>query len=160
MEKSINISYKQLAISSLSEQEQELVEQAKKASKKAYAPYSKFNVGAALKLGNGQTVVGNNQENIAYPSGLCAERVALFNAASNHPNEPIEVIAVYASSDNFEFKDIVKPCGACRQVMCEYEIKQSSNIKVILVNETEAIVIDKAIDLLPFIFDATGLKSS
>ncbi len=149
-----------MAISELDQLDQELVTAAKEASKNAYAPYSKFNVGAALKLGNGDIIVGNNQENIAYPSGLCAERVALFNAASNHPNESIETIAVYAASESFDYKDIVKPCGACRQVMCEYEIKQSANIKVILVNETEAIVIDKAGDLLPFIFDASGLKDS
>ena len=158
MKKEITISYDIMSIEDLTSEENELVKRAMSITQKAYAPYSKFKVGASVLLDDGTIIAGNNQENMAYPSGLCAERVALFYASSNHPESVIKTIAVFAESDDFDFQEIVKPCGACRQVMSEYEIKQNETIRVLLCNRSEVIVISRAIDLLPFLFNAKGLK--
>ncbi len=126
---------------------------ADEASSNAYAPYSHFKVGCAIKLDNNIIVKGNNQENIAYPSGLCAERVAMFNASANYPNIGIESIAVVAHSDDFLVDFPVTPCGSCRQVMSESEKRQQQKIRYILAGTKGKILIIEGIDnLLPFIF--------
>lgn len=105
---------------------------AKEAAKNAYAPYSKFNVGCALLLENGEIILGNNQENIAYPSGLCAERTAVFYAGANFPTIPIKMLAVTAFAKSYEVNQPVMPCGACLQSISEIELRFSKPIQIIL----------------------------
>lgn len=137
----------------LSASEQELVVKAQEVSQSAYAPYSKFHVGASALLTNGTIVTGSNQENIAYPSGLCAERVALFYAGANFPKENIETLCVVAHGDLLPFDKILSPCGACRQVMLETEMRQKKSYRIILVSQNGVcIVFDSAVDLLPLAF--------
>jgi len=152
-EKSIKISYKVIeSISKLPEMDKQLLDMAIRASEKAYAPYSAFKVGAAVLLEGGIIVTGSNQENAAYPSGLCAERVAIFSASSEYPNRIIEKIAVVSKDKNGELRPVT-PCGACRQVLFEYEIKQDLPIGMILVDEDQALMEFKDIrSLLPFGF--------
>jgi len=145
--------------SDLTLNDQQLISNAISSMNFAYAPYSGFNVGASLLLENGEIVNGNNQENIAYPSGLCAERVALFYAGAHFPDIVINTIAVSVSSKDFKIDDIVSPCGACRQVMAEYEEKQQKNIRVILHSPNNKVLIaDSVEDLLPFKFKSSLLK--
>ncbi|MFZ4783888.1 MAG: cytidine deaminase [Flavobacteriales bacterium] len=141
------------AIDDLPEVDRTLLEHAHIARNDAYSPYSRFKVGAALLLSDGTIVKGNNQENMAYPSGLCAERVAMFWAGANHSNKKILAIAITASSVDFTTNQPVTPCGACRQAMLEYEIKQLSPIKIIMQGaEGEIIIVDQIRDLLPLYF--------
>ena len=136
-----------------------LIQAAKEATKKAYAPYSNFKVGAALLPDNGEIITGNNQENAAYPSGLCAERVAIFAAFSQYPDAVVKTIAITAHSDDFIISAPVSPCGACRQVLAEYEYKAGKDIKLILTGEKGKVwVIESIKSLLPFTFDASNLK--
>lgn len=154
---SISISYSRFENwKMLPEEDQNLVTKAKEISKSAYAPYSKFHVGASVLLSNGKIVTGSNQENIAYPSGLCAERVALFYAGANYPNEKVETLCVVASGDLLPIDQILSPCGACRQVMLETETRQNENYRVILVSQNDVcIVFDSAQELLPLAFGLT-----
>ncbi len=146
-------------ISELNIEDQQLIANAISSMNLAYAPYSGFNVGASILLDNGEVVNGSNQENIAYPSGLCAERVALFYAGARFPDICINTIAVSVSSKDFQIDDIVSPCGACRQVMAEYEEKQDKDIRVILHNPNNNVLIaDSVEDLLPFKFKSSLLK--
>lgn len=146
-------------ITELNNEDRLLVEKATEAHSVAYAPYSLYHVGAALLLDDGQIITGNNQENVAYPSGLCAERVALFYASSQQPNMKVKTIAIAAKAENFVITDPVAPCGACRQVMSEYEMKQSSPIRIILKAEKGKILIfEKVEDILPLMFHAEELK--
>lgn len=141
-------------VSELSLSDQELLSNAKEALKDAYAPYSKFQVGCALRLQNGEIVTGNNQENAAYPSGLCAERVAIFYAGAKFPGVPIEAMAITARSDNFEVNQPVSSCGACLQSMNEYEMKYQIPMRIILQGETGKIRIAVGLqNFLPFRFD-------
>ena len=158
-EKKIELSFTLAHLSELSTEEQQLVSNAKSAFKTAYAPYSGFLVGASVLLENGEVINGSNQENVAYPSGLCAERVALFYAGAKYPNIKINTIAVSVLSKNFEVTDVISPCGACRQVMAEYEDKQDKEIKVILHSPTDEVLIANTVeDLLPFMFKSPLLK--
>ncbi|WP_298370703.1 cytidine deaminase [uncultured Lutibacter sp.] len=135
-----------------------LMQKAIEAKNKAYAPYSKFYVGCALILENGVIVTGNNQENAAYPSGMCAERVAVWNALSNYPNIKILKLAITASSSSQLLKEPVAPCGACRQTLSEYEIKQKSKVEVYFMGEEGKIIkTDSILDLLPIAFDKSFL---
>jgi cytidine deaminase len=144
----------------LSGEDQALLAKAKEAGRNAYAPYSAFYVGAALRLDNGVIVTGNNQENVAYPSGLCAERVAVFAAGANHPGVAVNAIAITCSSTKFAVNRPLSPCGACRQVIAEYERKAGKNIRIILAGETGAVYVVKSMkDLLPLSFEADELKS-
>ena len=146
------------AISELSSIEQKLMNQAIIARKKAYAPYSNFSVGAALLLDNEQVILGNNQENAAYPSGLCAERVAIYNAGANHPEARILKIAISASSANKVINQPVAPCGACRQTIAEYELKQSTPISIFFMGETGKVIKTESLkNLLPIGFDKSFL---
>jgi cytidine deaminase len=137
----------------LSAQEQELVRKAQEACEKAYAPYSEFHVGACLLLDNGQLIAGNNQENIAYPSGLCAERVALFYAGANYPQQAVQTLVVVAKGTLIKPEDCISPCGSCRQVIAESEFRQKEPIRMILVAQNgRTFIFDKASDLLIFPF--------
>ena len=109
---------------------QNLMEQAVSIRKKAYAPYSNFRVGTAILLDNGKIVLGSNQENAAYPSGLCAERVAIFQAGAIYPDATVLKMAITAASDSNKTTEPIPPCGACRQSIAEYEIRQNSNIEI------------------------------
>lgn len=135
-----------------------LIEAAKRATANSYAPYSKFCVGAAVLLDNDEVVVGTNQENSAYPSGLCAERVAMFYANSNFPNIAPRVLAIATYAGGEFLKDPITPCGACRQVLLESEVRYDKNIEILLYG-TEAIYkINCVKDLLPLAFDKSSLK--
>ncbi|MDD2963150.1 MAG: cytidine deaminase [Bacteroidales bacterium] len=142
----------------LSEADALLMKKAREAASMAYAPYSGFHVGAAVRLANGAIVTGNNQENAAYPSGLCAERVAVFYASSQYPDVPIEAIAVTARTKVRTISEPVSPCGACRQVLSEYETLHQTPIRIILAGETGPVVeFAKASDLLPMNFTSKDL---
>jgi cytidine deaminase len=144
----------------LNSEDQTLLAKAKEAGKNAYAPYSAFHVGAALRLENGVIVTGNNQENVAYPSGLCAERVAIFYAGANYPDVAVNTIAITCSSAKFAVDRPLSPCGACRQVIAEYERKSGKNIRIILAGDSGAVyVVGSMKDLLPLSFEADELKS-
>ncbi|MDV7188575.1 cytidine deaminase [Lutibacter sp. TH_r2] len=137
---------------------QKLMSKAIEAKQTAYAPYSKFSVGAALLLENGEIVTGNNQENAAYPSGMCAERVAIWSAATQYPNQKILKLAISASSSSQILKEPVAPCGACRQSLLEYEVKQNEKIEVYFTGEEGKIIkTHSIIDLLPIAFDKSFL---
>jgi cytidine deaminase len=137
---------------------QDLMEQAIAIRKTAYAPYSKFRVGAALLLDNGKVVLGSNQENAAYPSGLCAERVAIFQAGAIYPDSKIVKMAITAASDTNTTKSPIPPCGACRQSIAEYEFKQEYPIEIYFMGEIGTIhKSDSLKNLLPFTFDKNFL---
>jgi len=143
----------------LPETDAALLASAGEAADSAYAPYSHFNVGAAVLLENGQVVQGNNQENVAYPSGLCAERVALFSVGAHHPNVPVKAIAITAKSNSFTIDEPLAPCGACRQVMVEYEKKSGQPIRIVLRGQDGKIhVVNSVADILPFSFRSDKLK--
>ena len=145
-------------VSELSTEDKMLMDKAIKARNKAYAPYSKFNVGAALLLENNQVVLGNNQENAAYPSGMCAERVAIWKAGSEYPNIKILKLAITASSSITKVDKPVGPCGACRQSLSEYEIKQKHPFSILFMGEVGEIVKTESLNsLLPFSFDSSYL---
>lgn len=154
--KKIEINYLEFDdMKELPEQDQQLLMHAREAGKNAYAPYSEFRVGAAVLLENGEVFKGNNQENAAYPSGLCAERIALFYAASSHPGVAVKAIAV--SGFNNPDSAIVKPCGACCQVLSEYENMAKFPIKVILEGSKGVEIIEGVDNLLPFGFKKSDL---
>lgn len=137
---------------------QNLMKQAIEVRKNAYAPYSKFRVGAALLLDNGQIVLGSNQENAAYPSGLCAERVAVFQAGAVYPDAKILKMAITAASDINQTTDPIPPCGSCRQSIAEYEIKQNTPIEIYFMGEIGVIYkSDSLKNLLPLLFDKSFL---
>lgn len=136
-----------------------LLEKAKEAAKQAYAPYSGFRVGAALRLNDKQIITGNNQENAAYPSGLCAERVAIFSASALYPGSVIESIVITVDTDQQKVTEPVPPCGACRQVIAEYEKKQGKKIRVTFAGETGKIIqVDSIESLLPLSFNSNNLQ--
>ena len=137
----------------------ELVESAKEAVKSSYSPYSKFAVGAAVRLANGIIVKGSNQENGAYPSGLCAERVALFAAGSQYPNVAVEAIAITVKTDSSYHKGPLSPCGACCQVMLESETRSKRDMKIIMHGENNSCYVTSNVrSVLPFAFDSDFLK--
>lgn len=133
---------------------QDLMFKAIEVRKHAYAPYSKFRVGAAVLMDNGEIMVGSNQENAAYPSGLCAERVAIFQAGSLYPEGTILKIAISAASENSKTTTPVPPCGSCRQAIAEYEVRQNTPIEIYFMGETGVIYKSASLkNLLPFMFD-------
>lgn len=139
------------SIEELGEKEQKIVRESIDAQKSSYSPYSKFSVGAAILLKNGEIVIGSNQENGAYPSGLCAERVALFSAGAKFPKVPIEMMAISASNMGKLVNFPVPPCGGCRQVMSEYRLVGGQTFPVIMVGAKKIISVDVQ-DLMPFNF--------
>jgi cytidine deaminase len=143
----------------LAESDRNLLLQAREATVRAYAPYSQFRVGAALLLENGVVVTGNNQENVAYPSGLCAERVAIYAAGAQYPGVAVETLAVSCSSDLYAIAEPLSPCGACRQAMAEYETRYGKPIRIILGGLSGPVqIIDSVSSLLPLLFKADQLK--
>jgi cytidine deaminase len=146
------------SLTELPQEIQDLMEHAVTMRKKAYAPYSKFRVGAALLLDNGKVVFGSNQENAAYPSGLCAERVAVFQSGAMYPEAKIVKMAISAASDINTTKAPIPPCGACRQAIAEYEFKQDAAIEIYFMGEIGSIYkSDSLKNLLPFTFDKNFL---
>lgn len=125
---------------------------------KAYAPYSNFNVGAALLLDNGEVITGNNQENASYPSGLCAERTAIYYAGSQYPNAKVLKMAISATSKSKPTLSPIPPCGACRQAISEYEVKQNTPVEIYFMGEAGQIAKSASLaNLLPFVFDKSAL---
>ena len=153
--KEIKIAYIEYeSLDQLDPQDRELAEAAIEATKGSYAPYSGFNVGAAVRMDTGEIVKGANQENAAYPSGLCAERTAMFYASATYPDSIIESIAVTASQNGILCDSPASPCGACRQVMAQYQTKGGRPMTIILVGGKKIWKFDKVDDLLPLIFDS------
>ena len=133
---------------------QDLMAQAIEVRKNAYAPYSKFRVGVSILLDNGKVVLGSNQENAAYPSGLCAERVAIFYAGAVYPDAKILKMAITAASDSNQTTAPIPPCGSCRQSIAEYEIRQETPIEIYFMGEVGVIYKSESLkNLLPFMFD-------
>lgn len=146
------------SIDELSAIDKALMQKAIEARAKAYAPYSNFNVGAALLLENNKVVLGNNQENAAYPSGMCAERVAIWKANSEFPGVTIKKLAISAASTTSTVNKPVGPCGACRQTLSEYELNQKEPMEVLFMGEIGKVVkTESLLSLLPFSFDSSYL---
>lgn len=157
-EKKINVTYQEYSsVEEMTPEDQALVAAALEAQKGSYSPYSDFQVGAALQLANGVIVKGANQENIAYPSGLCAERVAMFWAGANYPDVPMDTLAIAGSDHGVLCESPASPCGACRQVMAEYEKKHGQPLKIILVGDKLIRKFPCVEALLPFIFDSLDM---
>ena len=154
----IKTKVKVCAFDDLPAEEKELVEIAKHQTENSYCPSSNFHVGAAAKLDNGVIIRGANQENAAYPSGLCAERTALFAAGAQYPDQPVVRLAIACYTDGHFTKEPGSPCGACRQVMLETEHRYGGKMEVLLYGEDEIFVFDSAADLLPLIFVSENLK--
>lgn len=149
------------SVNELAESDRELLQAAKEAVNTSYAPYSDFHVGCALRLANGVVIKGSNQENIAYPSGLCAERVAIFSAGATYPDQPVETMAITAKAGGYEVKEPVMSCGACLQSMSEYEMKFKQPIRIILQGDTGDIYIAEGLKtFMPFMFWLDELKRS
>ncbi len=145
----------------LSQIEQKLLSEAEAARENAYSPYSNFKVGAAVLLENGEIVKGNNQENASYPSGLCAERVAVFHAGAIYPGMAIKTIAISATSKDYVVDSPAAPCGNCRQSIIEYEQKQKSPISIMLRGEVGPIYkCNSMADILPLAFSSSFLSDS
>ena len=153
--KEIKIAYTEYAsLDELSAQDRVLAEAAIEAVATSYAPYSNFNVGAAVRFNDGEIIKGSNQENAAYPSGMCAERTALFYAGAVHPEKAITKIAIAAGQKGVLVSEPVTPCGACRQVMAQYQTKGGKPMEVILIGAAKIWKFTKVNDLLPLIFDS------
>ncbi len=142
----------------LSKTDQELIQKAKDATANSYAPYSKFSVGAAALLENGVIITGTNQENAAYPSGICAERTTLFYANSQYPDQAVKVIAIAARTESNFIDMPIPPCGACRQVMLETEKRYKQPMRVLLYGEKAIYEIKSVSHLLPLSFDASAME--
>ena len=142
----------------LESDKQILLNKAKEQVFKAYAPYSGFHVGAAVELENGEVFAGNNQENAAYPSGLCAERVAMFYANAQYPDVPVKTIAIAAYHNGNFLQQPVTPCGSCRQVLLESEMRFEKDINILLYGTDEVYQIRNVRQLLPLCFEKSNLK--
>ena len=159
MNKRITIDY--VAYASVDEMEprdRELVAAALEARKGSYSPYSKFRVGAALRLSDGTVLKGANQENIAYPSGLCAERTVMFYAGANYPGIPFDTLAVAGGNGDEVCEMPAAPCGACRQVMAEYQKLYGQPLKIILIGTQTIYKFSRVDDILPLIFDSLKVE--
>ena len=153
-EKILSTKIRVYSYNELTDTRKKLVELAREATRRAYAPFSKFNVGAALLLGNGEIVTGSNQENVAFPSGTCAERTTVFYASSRYPGVPFEKLAIAAWHDGDFVETPTAPCGACRQAILEYETLGGKPIEIILCGRNEVYVVEDGIKaLLPLCFD-------
>ena len=137
----------------LTAEERSLIEQAIEGTNRSYSPYSHFHVGAALKLQNGVTIIGCNQENAAFPSGICAERSALFAAGAQYPDQPVLMLAIAARSEDGEFTEQpVSPCGPCRQVLIETETRFRHPVRILLYGQRCVYVVDSIKQLMPLSF--------
>lgn len=156
--KNINIKIQSTTdTSELEQSAQTLIGKAQEAAKRAYAPYSNFQVGACLLLDNGEMIEGNNQENASYPCGSCAERTALHYANSRFPNSIVKAIAISAYNQNGLLDEPITPCGMCRQALLEAEVRSKKSMQVILNGKNRTYILDKATDLLPLSFDNSKL---
>jgi cytidine deaminase len=154
----IQIKFREFQQADLNSIDNNLVSKAVEAAKNAYAPYSHFRVGAAVLLADGSLVMGNNQENAAYPSGLCAERVALFYANANYPSTSVDTICVVViDKDDNVIPQSVSPCGSCRQVIAETEMRYKSDIRILLVSKDSILEFKSIKDLLPLSFSQQDL---
>ena len=142
----------------LNKTDQDLMTSAMEATTRSYAPYSKFSVGAAALLANGIVVTGTNQENAAYPSGLCAERTTLFYANSQYPDQPVLTLAIAARTEKDFIYLPIPPCGACRQVILETEKRYKQPIRILLYGKKKIYEVKSICDLLPLSFDASAMK--
>ncbi|MDO5570711.1 MAG: cytidine deaminase [Bacteroidales bacterium] len=156
-ELNINTKIKVCQYDELTQEQKLLVDQAKEATFRSYAPYSNFFVGAAALLENGEVVTGSNQENAAYPSGLCAERVTLFYANSKYPDQPVTALAIAARTNGDFINECAAPCGACRQVILETEYRGKQPLQLILFGKGQIYIIDSIKELLPLYFDKDSL---
>lgn len=155
----LEITYEQYgSVEELSAADKELAEAAVQAIGGSYAPYSKFNVGAAVRMSDGTIVTGANQENAAYPSGLCAERTAMFYANAHYPDKAMTAIAIAAGQNGVLCEEPATPCGQCRQVMAEYQTKGGQPMSIILVGSKVVYKFDRVECVLPFIFDSLDVK--
>ena len=154
----LNIAIKHCQLDELSVADRELIEQAMKATDNAYAEYSHFYVGAALRLANGRIVIGANQENAAFPSGLCAERTAVFSAQANFPDQSIEALALVARNDNGLIDNPVTPCGACRQVLLGVEERYGLPMRILMYGKSGVYSVGSAKALLPLSFVDSSMK--
>lgn len=157
-EKEIKIRVIACQLDELTTDERHLIEKAKEATNLSYAPYSMFNVGAAVLLDNGEVIQGSNQENAAYPSGLCAERVAMFYANSRFPNVAPKILAVAGRSKDGFLKQPISPCGSCRQVLLETELRYKQDIEILLYGTDVIYKLFSSKDLLPLAFNKSTLK--
>ena len=158
-EMTIETKVKVCTVDELSPADREVVDAARRATANSYAVYSHFNVGAAVRLADGTIVRGTNQENAAYPSGLCAERTTLFWANSQYPTQSVEVLAIAARTEQGELPKPIPPCGACRQVILETEKRFNKAIRIILYGAKECYIIEDGVKaLLPLSFDAGFLE--
>ena len=157
-EETLNIRYEVAQLEELSHEEQELVNKAKAATANSYAPYSHFNVGAACLLADGTVVIGANQENAAFPSGLCAERSAIFAAQSNYPEQAVTTLAIAARNAKGFLKSPIPPCGACRQVVLEMEDRYKRPVRILLYGENGTYCFGSVKDLLPFSFVDSNMR--
>lgn len=146
------------SINELPEADQLLLIEARRITAFAYAPYSGFHVGAAVLLGDGRIVTGNNQENSAYPSGLCAERVALFYANANYPTAEVKTIAISAAKNGILVSEPVKPCGSCRQALAETELRFETPIRILLDGQDSILLLNGVESLLPLSFSKKSLS--
>ncbi|MCQ2141820.1 MAG: cytidine deaminase [Bacteroidales bacterium] len=154
IERQLNISYAEYAtIDEMEPGDAELCRAAIAALDGSYAPYSHFNVGAAVRLTDGTVVKGANQENAAYPSGICAERTAMFAASAQYPDQEMCSIAVVGAQEGTICPEPATPCGACRQVMAQYQTRAGAPMSVILIGGSRIWKFEKVDDVLPFIFD-------
>lgn len=157
-EQTLNIQYQVAQLQELSEEEQTLVKKAMAATENSYANYSHFHVGAACLLANGHIVIGANQENAAFPSGLCAERSAIFAAQSNYPEQAITTLAIAAKNEHGFLKSPISPCGACRQVILEIEDRYQQPVRILLYGEKGTYCFHSVKDLLPFSFVDANMR--
>lgn len=154
----LEIKFHHCQMEDLPEKEQELIRQAIKATDNSYAKYSKFRVGSAVLLADGTTIIGANQENAAFPSGLCAERTAIFAAQAQCPQHAIEVLAIAARNENGLTKEPITPCGSCRQVILEVEDRYSRPVRILLYGTSGIYVIESVKDLMPLSFVDKNMK--
>ena len=152
-EKNLVTKIRVYSYSELSEADKNLIDLAKSATQRSYAPYSRFNVGAALLLANGEIITGSNQENVAFPSGIWAERTTCFYANSSYPGVRFVKLAIAAYHNGAFTPHPVSPCGACRQVLAEYEKLGGGKLEIMLYGDDEIYVLNEVADLLPLIFD-------
>lgn len=154
----LNIAINHCQLDELTVADRELIERAMKATDNAYAEYSHFYVGAALRLANGRIVIGANQENAAFPSGLCAERTAVFSAQANFPDQSIDALALVARNDNELIDNPVTPCGACRQVLLGVEERYGLPMRIFMYGKSGVYSVGSAKDLLPLSFVDSSMK--
>ena len=154
----INIKIRFCRFEELAEEDRQLVEMAVEATNNAYAKYSNFRVGAAVRLENGLLMKGANQENAAFPVTLCAERTAIFAAQANYPEQPITAIAIAAKNENGLLSEPITPCGSCRQVMLEIEDRYKRALRILLYGQNGVYIVDTVKDLMPLSFVDASMK--